>query len=168
MQPCLKQLKMAEKFLILAIFALLFEWFLPHIAFAKEQEIEPYAQGPAHFVMMSGTDENTRPAYTLPENEDKQPKMVKYATITAYSSTVDQCDSTPFITANGTFVHDGIVAANSLPFGTKIKIPELFGDKVFSVEDRMNKKYHYRVDVWMTTREAAKQFGVQYVKVEVY
>jgi 3D (Asp-Asp-Asp) domain-containing protein len=163
-----KKLKIAEKFLILAILALLFEWFLPHIAFAKEQEIEPYAQGPAQFVLMSGTDENTRPAYILPENADKEPKMVRYTTITAYSSTVDQCDSTPFITANGTFVHDGIVAANFLPFGTKIRIPELFGDKVFSVEDRMNSKYHYRVDIWMTTREAAKQLGVKYVKIEVY
>jgi len=45
--------------------------------------------------------------------------------ITAYSSTVDQTDDTPFITANGSFVRDGIVANNMLPFGTKIKIPEL-------------------------------------------
>ncbi|MFH1610517.1 MAG: hypothetical protein ABIA91_01375 [Patescibacteria group bacterium] len=168
MEIGLRQLKIAERFLILAILALLFEWFLPHIAFAKEQALEPYAQGPAQFVYISGTDENVRPAYSLPENENIKPKMVRYTTITAYSSTVDQCDSTPFITANGTFVHDGIVAANFLPFGTKIKIPELFGDKVFSVEDRMNSKYHYRVDIWMTTREAAKQLGVKYVKIEVY
>jgi len=104
----------------------------------------------------------------LPENINKDPKMVRYITVTAYSSTPDQTDSTPFITASGTYVHDGIVAANFLPFGTKIKLPELFGDKVFSVEDRMNSKYYYRVDVWMLTREAAKQFGAQYVKVEVY
>ena len=103
-----------------------------------------------------------------PENINKDPKMVRYITVTAYSSTPDQTDSTPFITASGTYVHDGIVAANFLPFGTKIKLPELFGDKVFSVEDRMNSKYYYRVDVWMLTREAAKQFGAQYVKVEVY
>jgi len=167
MKSHLRKPKIAEKFLILAILALLFEWFLPHIVFAQEQ-IELYAQGPAKFILISGTDENTRPAYSLPENENKKPKIIKYTTITAYSSTVDQCDSTPFITANGTFVHDGVVAANFLPFGTKIKIPELFGDKVFSVEDRMNEKYHYRVDIWMTTRELAKQLGVKYVKIEVY
>ncbi len=60
--------------------------------------------------------------------------------ITAYSSTVDQTDSTPFITANGVHVHDGVVATNALPFGTQIKIPALFGDKVFTVEDRMARR----------------------------
>ena len=38
----------------------------------------------------------------------------KIVTITAYSSTPDQTDSTPFITAYNTFVRDGIVAANFL------------------------------------------------------
>lgn len=51
--------------------------------------------------------------------------------ITAYSSSVDETDGTPFITANGARVRDGIVATNLLPFGTKIKIPSLFGGKVF-------------------------------------
>lgn len=98
----------------------------------------------------------------------RQPKKVMRVTVTAYSSTVDQCDSTPFITANGTHVKDGIVAANFLPFGAQIKLPEVFGDQVFSVEDRMNERYYYRVDVWMPTREQAKQFGVKYLLVEIY
>lgn len=79
--------------------------------------------------------------------------------ITAYSSTPDQTDDTPFITASNTYVRDGIVATNMLPFGTKIKIPELYGNKVFVVEDRMNRRYTDRVDVWMETREEALQFG---------
>ena len=162
-----KQLKIAEKLLFVAILVMIFEMFLPHIALAQEFQ-EPYATGPAQFLLVSNTDENEPIIYNLPENINKDPKMVRYITVTAYSSTPDQTDSTPFITASGTYVHDGIVAANFLPFGTKIKLPELFGDKVFSVEDRMNSKYYYRVDVWMLTREAAKQFGAQYVKVEVY
>ena len=60
--------------------------------------------------------------------------------VTAYSSTPDQTDDTPFITASGKSVADGIIASNLFPFGTKIRIPKLYGDKIFTVEDRMNKK----------------------------
>ncbi len=88
--------------------------------------------------------------------------------LTAYSSTVAQTDSTPFITANGTYVHDGIVANNGFPFGTQIRIPELFGNKVFSVEDRMHWRMDdYRFDIWFPTYEQAKKFGVKYAYVEI-
>jgi 3D (Asp-Asp-Asp) domain-containing protein len=87
--------------------------------------------------------------------------------VTAYSSTPDQTDNTPFITAWGTYVHDGIVAANFLPFGTKIKIPELFGDKIFIVEDRMNKKYWHRIDVWFPEKQDAIEFGVKIAKIQI-
>ncbi len=43
--------------------------------------------------------------------------------VTAYSSSSLQTDSTPFITAAGTEVRDGIIANNLLAFGTKVKIP---------------------------------------------
>jgi len=88
--------------------------------------------------------------------------------LTAYSSTVEQTDSTPFITANGTYVRDGIVANNGLPFGTEIRIPELFGEKVFSVQDRMHwRKGGYHFDIWFPTYEQARNFGVKYAYVEV-
>ncbi|MEX2144997.1 MAG: hypothetical protein WD712_01300 [Candidatus Spechtbacterales bacterium] len=87
--------------------------------------------------------------------------------ITAYSSTTDQTDANPFITASGSHVRDGIVAANFLPIGTKVKIPELYGDKVFVVEDRMNKRYWNKMDIWMSTRAEAKAFGLKYVNVDV-
>lgn len=86
---------------------------------------------------------------------------------TAYSSTKDQTDDTPFITAMGTHVRDGVVAANFLPFGTLIKIPDYFGDKVFVVEDRMNKRYDYRIDLWFSTRAEAKEWGVRKIKIEI-
>lgn len=86
---------------------------------------------------------------------------------TAYSSTPDQTDSTPFTTAWNTTVRDGIVAANFLPFGTEIRIPEVFGNKVFVVEDRMNKRYQYRIDVWFPERELAREFGVKKVIIEI-
>jgi 3D (Asp-Asp-Asp) domain-containing protein len=81
--------------------------------------------------------------------------------VTAYSSTPDQTDSTPFITANGSHVRDGIIAANFLPFGARVRFPDLFGDKVFTVEDRMHQRFKYRADIWMETRQAARNFGVK-------
>lgn len=85
----------------------------------------------------------------------------------AYSSTPDQTDDSPFITAWNTPVRDGIIAANFLPFGTKIKIPEVFGDKVFVVEDRMNKRYWHKIDIWFSDRASALQFGVKVLKIQI-
>ena len=86
---------------------------------------------------------------------------------TAYSSTADQTDETPLITANGKTVYDGLIAANFLSFGTKLRIPEIYGDKIFTVDDRMHKRFSNRVDVWMKTREEATRFGLKSVKIEV-
>ncbi len=88
-------------------------------------------------------------------------------TATAYSSSVDETDDTPFITAKGTYVRDGIIAANFLPFGTAVKIPGMFGDKIFVVEDRMNKRYTDRIDVWMPSKQEAFQFGKRKVLIEI-
>lgn len=88
--------------------------------------------------------------------------------ITAYSSTEDQTDSTPFTTASGTQVTEGIVANNMLPFGTKIRIPELYGDKIFVVEDRMHKrKGKYHVDIWFEDYKEAKNFGAAITEIEI-
>ena len=87
---------------------------------------------------------------------------------TAYSSTVDQTDSDPFTTASGMKVRDGIIAANGLRFGTKVRIPQYFGDKIFVVQDRMNAKWGTsRIDIWMPTRHQAIQWGVRTVTIEI-
>lgn len=100
------------------------------------------------------------------------PKKIVYVTVTAYSSTPDQTDNTPCITANGYNLceenEENVIAANFLPLGTKVKIPDHFGDQEFYVQDRMNKRFSNRVDVWMKTREAAQEFGVKKLKVEIY
>lgn len=92
-----------------------------------------------------------------------QKRMVVMAT--AYSSTVDQCDSTPFITASGAHVYDGAIAANFLKFGTKVRFPSLYEDKIFIVEDRM--KSDRKVDIWFPTRQEAKNFGVKRIEMEI-
>lgn len=91
--------------------------------------------------------------------------LTRQVIVTAYSSTPDQTDSTPFITAANTHVRDGIVAANFLPLHTKIKIPNLFGEKIFVVEDRMNRRYQNRVDIWFPTRAAALAFGMKKAEI---
>ncbi|MDP3947188.1 MAG: hypothetical protein Q8Q41_00660 [bacterium] len=91
----------------------------------------------------------------------------RYVTITAYSSTPEETDDTPFITASGTHVREGVVAANFLPIGTAIKIPELYGDRLFVVEDRMHERNSDKVDIWMPTKAEAKQFGRQTARIVV-
>jgi 3D (Asp-Asp-Asp) domain-containing protein len=87
--------------------------------------------------------------------------------VTGYSSSVDETDSTPFITASGETVRDGIVATNFLPFNTKIKIPEIFGNKIFVVKDRMNRRFTDKMDIWFASKDLAKQFGKKKLQVQV-
>ncbi len=102
-------------------------------------------------------------------------KEVVYIELTGYSSTVDQTNSQPFITASGYKVADGIVAANFLEFGTRVRIPEYFGDKVFTVRDRMNPRYSapkdgsYQgyMDIWFSSRQEAKNFGRVKAEIEI-
>lgn len=106
---------------------------------------------------------------TLPIAPEK-PKTLRVlqTAMTAYSSSPRETDGSPFVTATGACVQDGIVAANFLPFGTKFRMPELFGDKIFEVQDRMNSRYNIRVDVWMTSQKDAIQFGLKRnVKIEI-
>ena len=96
------------------------------------------------------------------------PKKTMNVTVSAYSSTKDQTDGDPYLTALGTPVRDGIVAANFLPIGTVIRFPDKFGDKIFVVEDRMHEKYGLQVDIWISNQEEAKKFGIQYLKMEIF
>ena len=88
--------------------------------------------------------------------------------VTAYASVAEETDDTPFITASGKTVADGIVANNMLPFGTKIKIPSLYGNKIFTIEDRMNKRMgKYHVDIWMPNVPMAVNFGAKTAEIQV-
>ena len=113
-------------------------------------------------------NENTLMPVSDPSNPE--PKVVKKlpVIITAYSSTPWETDGNPFITAAGTEVRDGIVANNKYSFGTKIRIPEIFGDKVFVVEDRMNwRKDNYHFDIWFPSYSEALNFGAKRTYIEV-
>ncbi len=92
-------------------------------------------------------------------------------TLTAYNSLPEQTNDQPCITANGFNVCEhGIedtIAANFLKFGTKVRIPDLFGDRIFIVRDRMNQRYPSRVDIWMLEKSDAIQFGIRNAKIEI-
>ena len=106
----------------------------------------------------------------LPSSLLPAPKVARTikVVITAYSSTPEETDDDPFITAAGTWVRDGIIANNLLPFGTKIRIPKLYGDKVFTIEDRMSsKKGYYHFDIWFPSKQEAKDFGAKLTQIEV-
>jgi 3D (Asp-Asp-Asp) domain-containing protein len=90
-----------------------------------------------------------------------------YIRITGYSSTPDQTDGSPFITADGTTVYDGLFAANFLNFGTQIEIPDYFGCKKFTNHDRMNKRYPSNIDIWFPNRQSALDFGSRILRVEI-
>lgn len=87
--------------------------------------------------------------------------------VTAYSSDIEQTDDTPFITASGSYVRNGIAAANFLPFGTQFRLPSIFGSQIFTVEDRMHPRFEKRVDIWFETKEEAKTFGKQWTEIEI-
>lgn len=105
---------------------------------------------------------------TRPANPEPQIIQRIGVIVTAYSSTEDQTDSDPFITATGTWVRDGIIANNYFSFGTKIRIPQIFGDKVFVVEDRMSwTKGNYHFDVWFPSYWEALNFGAKRTYIEI-
>jgi 3D (Asp-Asp-Asp) domain-containing protein len=100
--------------------------------------------------------------------ESTPPKRVTYIPSTAYSSTVDQTDSTPFITADGTYVHWSVVAANFLPFNTCIRFPEVFGNQFFVVHDRKHERFSNSFDIWFPEKAQAKRFGFRMLKTEIW
>lgn len=109
--------------------------------------------------------------YQVEKLKAKKPIRVATVVATAYSSDVAQTDSTPCITADGYNVcehgEEDVIAANFLPFGAKVRIPEIYGDKIFTVHDRMNQRYTYRIDLWKISRNDAITFGKRLVKLEI-
>jgi 3D (Asp-Asp-Asp) domain-containing protein len=123
-------------------------------------------------LMIEAMQNETKTFGRLPASVDALPKRHFTIPITAYTADPAQTDDTPCITASGLDVcernEENVVAANFLPIGTRVRIPEIYGDRVFYVEDRMNERYHYKMDVWMKEITDAKKFGVKYTTVEVF
>ncbi len=177
MKQTKKQKKIAFFKLKIKIISLIYIFFFTYLFFPMPTLAdEAVRQSKVDFIMSQVEEiENNRvkPKIVnyLPENETKEAELGGFRVITAYNSEVGQCDDTPCETANlfnvCEFGIENTVAANFLPLGTTIKIPELFGDRVFVVRDRMNRRYTDRIDVWMKDKAEAKIFGVKYAKIEI-
>lgn len=105
---------------------------------------------------------------TAPVAPVKAPEPVKMTVIaTAYTARPEETDSTPWLTAAGTRTREGVIAANWLPFGTKVKID----GKIYTVEDRMNSRYTAafpaRIDIVFNSIEKARKFGKQKMEIEI-
>ncbi|OGN00678.1 MAG: hypothetical protein A3B91_04990 [Candidatus Yanofskybacteria bacterium RIFCSPHIGHO2_02_FULL_41_29] len=122
--------------------------------------------------------QNAETKKIIVEEEGPQIKVLATYTVraTGYSSTPDQTDDTPCHTATNYNVCTGtknVIAANfyingkRVPFGTLVRIPEIFREKIFVVEDRMNARYTNNIDVWFPERSLAKAFGSQKVTIEI-
>jgi 3D (Asp-Asp-Asp) domain-containing protein len=94
-------------------------------------------------------------------------------TVTGYSSTPDQTDDTPFVTAANTRVRRGVIALSrdllreftpGAPFAFG-DLLEIEGVGTFRVEDTMAERYRQRADIWFSTRTAARQWGRRHLSV---
>ncbi len=98
--------------------------------------------------------------------EEAAPKNnVLLAQVTAYSSSLDETEGDPFITASGKRVRDGIIACSrEYPFGTRF----LIEGKLYVCLDRLARKYDHRIDIWKPNKAEALQFGRRELPVEVF
>lgn len=89
------------------------------------------------------------------------------ATITGYSSTLEETGSTLGVTASGTTARHGVIALSQdllreytpgapFTFHDRVEIP---GVGSFSVEDTMHPRWTNRADIWFSSREEALQWG---------
>ncbi len=131
---------------------------LPYIA-GKIEYLKAYSY---HIPRLPGTAEKREARYTYK------------IWMTAYNSLPGQTDSTPCITASGMDVcerdREDIIATNflRLPFGTKVRFPELYGSKIFTVQDRMNSRYWKNADIWLKDYAEAKSFGRKWTTIEIF
>ncbi len=136
-------------------------------AVAREAEIKEISQ-----VLEKGLpllQGNSLLAISSPSNPESQyTQKIIEVVVTAYSSSPWETDDSPYITAAGTWVREGIVANNKYPFGTEIRIPEIYGEKIFVVEDRMSwKKGEYHIDIWFPSYWEALNFGAKRTYIEI-
>lgn len=88
------------------------------------------------------------------------------AIVTAYTSSVDETDDTPFITASGERTQIGTIACPSkYDFGTVVVIE----GRQYKCSDRMNKRYRdqERFDVWVLTKAEAFEWGIKELNIKI-
>lgn len=140
-----------------------------------------FLPNPSHVAMAQVLDQDLRAgflkdefAHALPQAADVPLELVRTVsiTVTSYNSEPGQTDNTPCITANGFDLckHgiENVIATNYLPFGTKVKFPEIDAERIYTVQDRMNARYYKRADIWMKNKADSRTFGIKNLTMEIY
>lgn len=89
------------------------------------------------------------------------------AEVSGYTSSIEETDDTPHLTASGKNTRVGTIACPSrLSFGTEVHIEGI----VYICEDRMNRRYRDRevYDIWFETKVEAYQWGRKSLDIKVY
>lgn len=177
---------MSERVFAGAMIAILMVTAFPHDVYVVHAEVEASIEAVARRDVFDAGE-----LARYPISDEAAPVRDMIVIATAYSSDPYQTDATPCIPAMQDFdmcAHfeqnglENTIAANFLPLGTQVRFPDLFGDKVFVVRDRMNARYNgtRRIDFWVGSahpetpdiirkaKRKATGFGVQRVKMEIY
>lgn len=88
------------------------------------------------------------------------------AEVTAYTSSEDETDDTPFLTASGETTGPGTIACPSrFKFGTLIQIEK----RIFKCNDRMHKRFRdtNHFDIWLEDKKSAREWGRRTIQVSV-
>jgi len=134
--------------LTLMVFALL-SFHIPQV----NAEKDPYSvpeNWPDHWVAPFADEEIVATVEIASEPVvERTVRSSRRVTATAYSSDVRQTDASPFRPAMAMDFRDVVaeegavycIAHNDLRLGTEVRFPELHGDTVYTVCDRMNARY---------------------------
>jgi len=118
---------------------------------------------------------------TIKQGEVKMTYLIRkitpeQVTVTAYTPSVEECDSTPHITASGFKIdtlnpgrHKIIAVSRDLKrkwkFGTKIKIVGIGKySGIYTIKDVMNKRYKKRIDI-LVGKQSRK---FKYTSIKIY
>ncbi len=167
-----KSLKLVKKILFLISLLFVFIQTNPHRFVLAADESLSQSGGPTDLLLIADPNNllaitNNKITAALPANTNL-PYYTTYITVTAYTSRSEETDASPTTAAWGDHVFWGMLASNAFPRGTKIQIPEYYGDKMFTVLDRMNDRYYHHLDIWMLSLPEAKSWGSRYIEIRVY
>ncbi len=106
---------------------------------------------------------------------------------TAYNSSADQTDSSPWTTSTGARTRYGIIALSRdllrrIPYGSRVQLEDggswaggrgrgkynaMLKDTVFVVEDTMHARKTGMIDVWLPAKRHALQWGVRRLNMRI-
>ena len=128
------------------------------------------------FVNASGVVTYTAEESEPPQQPEEIEKIILIATTTphefvraevsAYTSSVEETDSTPEINAMGTKpTHGSIACPTRYEFGTEV----IVNGKSYFCDDRMGPRFSRGdyFDIWMSSRDEAMHWGRRHMTVEV-